>query len=550
MLLTEAEEALQRGDAVLAHRLIEASIEHSQELPVAHFMAGRLSQLTADLPAAKTAYEKAVALQPDLAVAWCNLAFVEVDRGDYAQALVAGRRALKLNHEDVDANLVTGRALLLLRRPEAAEKVLQRAVNLDPVRAAAQHALGRALQDLGRSQEAIERHRRAIDLDPESATAWHGLGLALRSLGRFGAAVDSFSRAVELAPGFGEALCDLAICQKANAEQIHAPVLQAIVNAEDLPVAQRISAGFALAKELDELELYDEAFAYLSAANKLFREDAAARGKGFSLENFRYRIDRLISLFTTDFIEAHSCGASQSEMPVFVVGHYRSGTSLIEQILASHPAVHGAGELQDMLRLAGSVSLEACPDAATWTRVQSAGRTHLERLRAVGRGAQRVVDKHPDNVLALGLIATLYPKARVIISHRNILDNVLSCFFQRFSDGMTFSNDLGDCTRRHMEVERLIAHWRRALPLQMLEIDYESLVEDTKVEVRRLVDFIGLPWREECLGFYQTERTVNTPSVWGVRQPIYASAVGRWRHYETHLQEVLNISTPAMAVPA
>jgi len=540
-LLAAAEEALQAGDADFARDMVEAATDRAPELPIAHFMAGRLLQLGVDLVGAKAAYEKAVALQPDLAIAWTNLAFVQVELGDYTQAVAAGRRALGLDQQDVDAYLITGRALLLLRRSEAAEKLLRRAVTLDPKRAALHHALGRALQDIGRSQDAIESHRQAINLEPQSATAWHGLGLAFRALGRFEPAMESFLRAVDLAPGFGEALADLAICRRVSVEQVPTPALVEVVNTDDLPLAQRISARFALAKELDELGLYDEAFACLSAANRLFREDVIARQKGFCSARFRARIDQLMSCFTAEFINTHVRYGSQSEMPVFVVGHYRSGTSLIEQILASHSAVHGAGELQHMLRLAGSLNLEVRPDSMTSVHLESAGRTHLERLCRMAGGAQRVVDKHPDNVLALGIIACLYPKARIIVSHRNILDNVLSCFFQRFSEGMAFSNDLVDCARRHLEVERLIAHWRRVLPIQMLEVDYELLVENTEAETRRLVAFLDLPWQDECLQFYQTERTVNTPSVWGVRRPIYASAVGRWRHYKQHLQAVIDL---------
>ncbi len=168
-------------------------------------------------------------------------------------------------------------------------------------------------------------------------------------------------------------------------------------------------------------------------------------------------------------------------------------------------------------------------------------------MQARGGPASRVVDKHPQNVFSLGLIALMFPRAKIICCHRDARDNVLSCFFQRFSPEMAFATDLADCGRRHLETERMADHWRHVLPMPILDLHYKALVADLEGEARRLIDFIGLDWDPACLSFHETERAVNTPSTWQVRQPIYSSSVGHWRNYERHLGPLFEVLAQAKA---
>jgi hypothetical protein len=214
-----------------------------------------------------------------------------------------------------------------------------------------------------------------------------------------------------------------------------------------------------------------------------------------------------------------------SELPVFIVGMPRSGTSLVEQIAASHPSVFGAGELRAIPDIAKA------PDPFD----PAIALAHLAHLQSLAPRASRVIDTTPDNLFQLGLIARLYKGARVILCRRDPRDTCLSCFFTLLPSGNLFSFDLGDCGIRYFETERMAAHAFGTLDLRMLTVHYEDVVADLEGESRRLIDFLGLPWDPACLEFYKTKRVVTTASFWQVRQPIYAKSVGRWRNYEKHL---------------
>lgn len=230
---------------------------------------------------------------------------------------------------------------------------------------------------------------------------------------------------------------------------------------------------------------------------------------------------------------------NSSELPVFIVGMPRSGTSLVEQIAASHSRVFGAGEIRDI----GALAAETAPAIAAKDRalIRQRADAHIERLRALGDDALRVTDKLPDNLFQLGVIATLFPGARVIFCRRDPRDLCLSCYFQKFAAGqLLFSYDLADCAKRLIETERLAAHWARVLPLRRHEIRYEDIIADLEGESRRFIDFLGLAWEPGCLDFHRTKRVVATASAWQVRQPLYDRSIGRWRNYRRHLKPLLD----------
>jgi tetratricopeptide (TPR) repeat protein len=404
--------------------------------------------------------------------------------------------------------------------------------------AAEHHSRAVSLRLAGDLEGAVASYRLGLALAPGSAETWNELGTALRSLGRFGDAAASFRRALALKPGFADAYRNLALCGELGAKDADTARVAALAADKNLAVEERSAAGFALGKLLDDAGRYDEAFAAFGEANALYRQSRTAAGERFSIAALRREIDETIAAFTADFFTKTAGQGVADELPVFVLGMPRSGTSLVEQIGASHSRVHGAGELLDIARIAGELGPPAAGTAQRWHEadIAAAARDYLDRLRALGGGAVRVIDKMPDNVLHMGLIATLLPRARIVLCRRDARDTCLSCFFQQFTPGtQLFSYDLADCGRRHLEIDRLIEHWRHVLPIPVLEVEYERLVGDLEGESRRLIDFLGLDWEERCLDFHRTDRTVTTASSWQVRQPLYDRSVGRWRHYERHL---------------
>jgi tetratricopeptide (TPR) repeat protein len=498
-----------------------------------------------------------VALDPKLSDARVQMAVALAALNRLPEAGQAYQQALLLNPDQPE---VLSRFALVLSRldlPDAALTCHHRAIELRPDNAELHLALASSLMHHRDTPAAIAALRQALALNPTCAEAWQRLGTCLSTTGDFDQAGAAFRQALALDADDIEASRGLAAINQpaspqpsgiplgdaaAGAEPAEVARLTAILAQSDLPSEQRIAAGFAAAERLDRQDRYDEAFACVATANALARAQDEASGQAFAIGPLRRQVNEAIAHCTPDFF-AHTRGwGNPSALPVLVVGMPRSGTTLVEQIAASHAAVVGAGELLDLNQAARLLML-ANPGRAVadWDAV--AARSHADayvaRLAALGGDAARVVDKMPDNVLVLGIAAALLPRARVILCRRDLRDVCLSCHFQHFAEGQPFSHDLIDCAHRALEVERLMVHWRAVLPVPVLEMRYEALVGDPESEIRRLIDFLGLPWDPACLDFHRTARPILTASGWQVRQPLYATSVGRWRHYARHLGPLL-----------
>jgi hypothetical protein len=293
---------------------------------------------------------------------------------------------------------------------------------------------------------------------------------------------------------------------------------------------------------LDRAGAYDAAFAAFDAANRLIRAQWQESGQAFNPAAMRRYVDWAIESFSPELFAATRDWGDPSELPVFIVGMPRSGTSLTEQIAASHPQVFGAGERKDISDVVRDLNGgERHLPPLSWSReaVRGAALAQIERLRERGGDAVRVIDKMPDNARLLGQIAMLLPRARIIVCRRDPRDVCLSCHFQQFADGLSWSTDQTELAERTRQIDRLLAHWLCVVPNPILEVHYEALVGNLEAESRRLIDFLGLEWDPACLAFHETERPVMTASVWQVRQPLYSSSVGRWRNYRRHLGPLL-----------
>jgi tetratricopeptide (TPR) repeat protein len=398
--------------------------------------------------------------------------------------------------------------------------------------------LGDALSVLGHIDEARRVFERLLARDP--AAAHFGLGALAKQRGRFDEARAFYERAVALAPDNAAYHRALAESARFSEGDPRLAVLEQLARDEaKLADKQKVELHFALFKAYDDLQRYAEAFAHLRQGNAIKRrlvEYDAATMDGFFGE--------IAAAFSADTMQALRGTGHSSQLPIFVVGMPRSGTSLVEQILASHPAVFGAGELtfvQDAILGGGQDyprGISALPGAA-FCRF---GEAYAARLEALTPKAERIVDKLPANFRHLGLIHLALPQARIIHVKRDAMDTCFSCYSKLFLGGLNYTYDLGELGRYHKSYEALMAHWRHVLPPgAMIEVQYETLIRDFENEVRRMIAFCGLNWNARCLDFHQTERAVRTLSDAQVRQTLFDSSIGRWRRYETWLGDLIAV---------
>ena len=567
--------AYQCGELGTALRLIERALPGLPELPDAHLNYGNALREAGRLAEAAASYRRAITLNPDYGVAHNNLAAALNQQEEFAAGLASSERAIALIPEFFGAYVNCADALMGLERFAEAEGPLRRALDLAPDRMQTHRDVGWALAKLGRYEEAVACLEQAIALDPHDPTghfalgttlylrkdlpgseaalrravalaphytaAWHELGTVLRSSGRFDEALICFRRVVDLDPDWPEAYRSLAVTgQQADEAQLRR--LEAVLKNSERSVSDRISAGFALGILLDNAERCDQAFPCFADANALHRQQRAEAGERFDIGALRRQVDDLIELATPDSFSAAAPWSNPSQAPVFIVGMPRSGTSLVEQIAASHSRVFGAGELHALGEIWKTLSTHNRGrqvenwDAAFARRFAD---RHVESLQALGNGAVRIIDKMPDNIFFLWLVAALFPLARIILCRRDLRNVCLSCYFHHFTEGHLYAYDLADCGARALEIDRLATHWSRVLPLEVRAVDYEKLISDLEGESRRLIEFLGLVWEPACLDFHRTERPILTASAWQVRQPLYRRSIGRWRRYERHLGTLL-----------
>ena len=466
----------------------------------------------------------------------CEAAMSMLRNGRTDEAEQHYRAALAAEPGHAPASLGLAGLCLRTGRADEAAYLYQSVLAARPDHAQALLGLGDALGAGGRQGEAEQSYRRLLTIDPDSAGGYFGLGSVLKQLGRFDEAQAAFEKAVSLAPD--APACHLALAETApfvpNDRRL-AALERLEKGAMVLSPMQQAEMHFALAKAYDDLRRYGEAFEHLKAGNGLCR-GLVPYDETEMLVFFR----EVTAAFTPAAMERFRGIGHASEVPVFIVGMPRSGTTLIEQVLASHPEAFGGGELlymQDLI-LAGFAGPDYPADLMSVPKDTLAkfGGYYAVRLSALAPQARRITDKLPANFRHLGLIHLALPKARIIHVRRDPADTCFSCYTKLFANGLNYTYDLGELGRYYRAYEALMAHWRDVLPQgAMLEVQYETLVADFEAGARRLVEFCGLSWDERCLRFHETNRAVRTLSEFQVRQPVFRTSIGRWRAYEQWL---------------
>jgi tetratricopeptide (TPR) repeat protein len=475
----------------------------------------------------------AVQLRPDSAAVWQDLGTSYDRQGQPEQALEAYKRAVELSPKL--ENVLTRMAELytMYSRLDEASDCLERAANVKPNTTSARLYRSDALLLKGDVAGAEQMARKAVALEPTSNPAHGTLAGLLYAQGRFEEAEKSYEAALRINPKAARCWYGLADCRKySEADSAILERMQTVLQRTDLADPDRMTIHFAMGKVYDDCGDYAHAMEQFDAANILRAKDLK-----FDRANFKAMVDRTIQRFTKDFIASHAATGTRDAKPLFIVGMYRSGTTLVEQIVSSHPEIAAGGELTVWT----PTDIEIDPATGDFhpERLRAAIAKYLSVLQKIEPSAARVTDKLPFNFFRLGAIHSLLPNARIIHCRRDAIDTCLSIYSNLFKSRVSFAARKEDLAFVYQQYLRLMDHWRHVLPPEiLLDVQYEQLIADREAETRRLIAFTGLDWNDTCLRPEQNTRSIGTASAWQARQPVYATSLQRWRHYEPWIGEL------------
>ncbi|TJY59277.1 tetratricopeptide repeat protein [Sinimarinibacterium sp. CAU 1509] len=500
------------------------------DLALMLLMAGRLADALPE-------WEKVAEMRPDDADVWHNLGKLLGDLGQPARASAAFERSLALKPGRVPTLVAYARMLANSGDEDAAEAMWLRIIGLQPQAADSYQGLAELQFARGQLAQSLATYRRGCEAVPDSPEMHMGRAQLLEDLGDRVEAEAAFRQVLALRPDWPLALEALLTLIQGKAEDALITRARSIVTDSRRPPPDRANVGFGLGKALDARGDTEDAFAIWQLANAARRAQVGPYDHALLMD----RIDRTIGAYTPERIASLSGLGDPDERPVFVLGMPRSGTSLVEQIIAAHPDAVGYGELKDISRLARGMptragSIQRWPEALSAvgaTELKAAAADYLAALRRRDSSAsRRCVDKAPLNFYHVGLIALMFPNARIVWCRRDPRDICVSIYAENFALEQRWANDLADLGRFYRQHLRLMRHWQTLLPGRLHECVYEDLVADPESRARALIDAIGLPWNDACLRFHEQDRAVLTPSRWQVRQPMYSKSVARWKRYE------------------
>ena len=471
--------------------------------------------------------------------ALCGLAALSLaaDKGNDAERLL--RHALKQSAHYPLAWRGLGQALAALGRLVEAHAAARHLVKIDPDNPQSWITIGSVSTRLLRQQEALEAYEQAARLKPEEVRLRISIGHIHKTLGRRSDSEAAYKAALAMDPGIAEAYWSLADLKNYSFDEGEIGSMQRLLASGKLDRANTAQLHFALGKAFEQRRQYAEAFAHYARGNALRRLDAP-----FDIEHFERRSSRIRSFFDRAFFAARAGSGDPSRAPIFIVGLPRSGSTLLEQILASHSRVEGTMELPNIITITHQfddmvADRDGYPEtvgSAPVGLLTALGTRYLAETAPLRAGHEHFTDKLPNNFSHIGLIHAILPNATIVDARRHPMDCCFSTFKQHFAEGQTFSYDLDDLGRYYRCYLSLMDHWDGVLPGKVLHLQYEDLVRNPEPNIRRLLDQCGLPFEDACLNFHQTRRSVRTASAEQVRQPIYNSGVGYWRHFEKELQ--------------
>jgi len=496
---------LERADE--AEQCQQTAIRLKPDYAEAHGSLGQLFQIKGDYTKAEASYKQAIKIKPDYAAAYHGLAVALNAMGRQAEAPAFCKEALRIRPDYVDAHIALAAALMALQQPDKALEHCNRALELEPDNINAIALNANIAIHTGDKDQAFDKLRPVLEKGLDDAGSDHlnailAFSLVSKDLGRMDEAIQLMEQMLK---------------------QVHG-------------ASSRRSLHFNLGKLYDATGEYDKAFTHYQQGNE-------SKPLTFDPNRHAAEVETIINTYTPDFMMRMPRATVRSNRPVFVVGMPRSGTSLVEQILASHPDVFGAGELPDIVLLPMSMHIALgtdrhypqCLPLLTREKLDKFAQNYLDHLQELSADSTRVIDKMPGNFMHLGLIELMFPDARVIHCMRNPLDTCLSCYFQDFSRSHPYSYDFSNLAAFYKGYLKIMQHWRSLLSIPMIEVQYEETVANQEAVSRSMVEFCGLEWDDRCLQFHKTRRYVGTASYEQVRQPIYKNSAGRWKNYEPYI---------------
>lgn len=514
-LSVSAAEALNEGRVQDAEKMLREHLAKHPEDPIALRLLARVAMESNRRGPAIRIMQRCIALAPDFILAHNDLADLFMKEDRFAEAL-----------EAVEASLA-----------------------LDPTLAHSWVFKGNVLSRAQRHEEAVAAYERAIELSPGHSGALAGKGHVLKTIGRTDEAIATFRECIRLHPGFGEPWWSLANLKTFSFDPEEVKVLEELVTREALGDEPRVNMRYALGKHYENDRAYDRAFTHYQSGADLRRGHEVYDPVQNQVVN-----ERVMQTFTADFFRAHEGWGLDDDSPILVVGLPRSGSTLIEQILASHSQIDATMELADLGRCVRQISRarkdrHEYPEATAELQpvdVEALANRYLEGAGRFRGSAPRFIDKMPNNFAHLGLLRLILPRARVINACRHPLDSCLGSFKQLFYRGQSFSYDWFELGQYYLQYQRIMDYWHELFPGWIMDMRYEDLVRDQEGQTRRMLDFLGLEFEDQCLRFWETERAINTASSEQVRQPIYTGGLNFWRHYEAHLAPLIEQLEPLL----
>ena len=528
---------------------------------------------------ANEAYETALALNPtqkELATAMQHL-----NRGEIEEAEKICREALKKQPDDVNGLRLLASIASKMEQKEDAIVLLERAVELKPKFAGAWGDLaesytevesyGKALDAVQRviqlqpdlpfgfmirgsilgkmsdHEGAIEAYHQALKIEPDHLGSHMGLGNILKTVGDYDKSVAAYKKSIEIQPLFAEAYWSLANLKTYTFEDSEIEAMEEHVQNEAMPSSNRAFFHVALANSKEKEKRYDEAWEHFETGNNMRRQEEVYDSVQTQLTH-----DALIEVFDKEFVESKKNKGSQSNAPILIVGLPRSGSTLVEQILATHSKVEGTKELPDLSLLGRKLTKSKprgiqYPEAVkemTNEEFVEFGEDYLTTTKRYRTDKPHFIDKMPNNFAHLGFLKLILPNAKVINAMRHPLDSCISSYKQLFYKGQSWSYDLFEIGEYYLEYQRIMDHWHQLFPGEILDLQYENLITNQEKETRKLLDYCELAWEDECLKFYETKRSINTASSEQVRQPIYKGAMQAWKNYESHIEPLIKTLRP------